>query len=209
MKIRFKRPVGLLVLSGLTMLSLLLGACSLLIPDQTINDPLGIEGAKVDVAVGAGSSALTTLATGTGTASGSFEDISTPISPASFSVTLPFAGTATVVASSGPQPATITLSDFVLKVTVSDAQNTASFTLTPSVSATLTQTSGTTYSISNVSISGALGSSEVASLNTVITGGGTNSVTATLTLTATSSPDLPAGSTISLTFQGTTATIGF
>ncbi len=186
-----------------------LAACGL-IPDQTVNNPFGLDGQSITITIGAAPAALITpQATGSGTVTTSFEDISTPVSPGSISVMIPFAGTATVTASSGPQPPTVTLDSVTLDVTVSDANGSASFTLSPTVSATLTQTSGTNYSIDSLSVDGSLSASEVSQLNSVITGGGTNTATVTVTVNATSTPDLPAGSTIAMTFGSTSAIIGF
>lgn len=190
----------------------LLAACGL-IPDQPVSDPLGLDGRTVSVAVSGDPSlvgqALAPQAVGSATVTAGFGDVQSPIAPARYELDQPMAAGATVTVASGPAPASIALSDLRLDVTVSDAQGSTTFALTPSADATLTRLSGGSYSVTETSFAVTLSGAQMSALNPILTGGGPNTVSATLTLTATSTPDLPAGSTIALSFGSGSGTIGF
>ena len=186
--------------------SLALVACSL-IPAQTVGDPLGLD--FQDFVITMGETNLSIQAVGTSTVTGGFGDIDSPLSPATFDIDQPLAANATVNVTSGTLPGSIELGDLVLEVTISDNVGEATFNLEPSATATLTQQNGSSYSVSNVTFSGRLSGALLSQLNPIITGGGFNTVVATLRVTSTSSPDLPAGSTVSLSFGEGTGSVSF
>lgn len=194
--------------------TLVVTACGSLIPPQHVDNPLGLDGAALVVSItddSARAAALPGLADSTGSASatGSFSDFESPIALGSFSISQPLAGEATVTGPLSEQPDTIVLSDLLLSIEISDASASTSFALTPSGSATLTKTSGNEYAVSVTSFSGDLSADALTALNPIVMTGGFNQVTATLSVTSTSTPDLPIGSSIELRFGTGEGTIGF
>lgn len=196
--------------------SLALVACSL-IPAQSVGDPLGLDFQDFVITMGGSNlstqavstQAISIQAIGTSTVTGGFGDIDSPLSPATFDIDQPLAANATVAVTSGTLPGSIELSDLVLELSISDTMGEATFNLEPSATATLTQQNGSSYSVSNVTFSGKLSGAMLSQLNPIITGGGFNSVVATLRVSSASSPDLPAGSTISLSFGEGTGSVSF
>lgn len=186
--------------------SLALVACSL-IPAQTVGDPLGLD--FQDFVITMDGSNLSIQSVGTSTVTGGFGDIDSPLSPATFDIDQPLAANATVSVTSGTLPSSVELRDLVLEVAISDPMGGATFNLEPSATATLTQQSGPTYAVSSVTFSGKLSGPLLNQLNPIITSGGFNMVVATLRVTSTSSPDLPAGSTVSLSFGEGTGSVSF
>ena len=195
--------------------TLLLTSCGLF--STTFSDnPLGLDGRPVTVRVVAPQqSSLVPMAEGEASLSVTFGDLDTPVSPGSISLDLPFAGTALVTVASGPAPSEIILSDFELELDITDGSNEpANITLNPTVNATLTsapssqQTGPLTYNVTDVSIEGSLSSDQVSAFNDVVSDGGLNTLTVTLRLTATSTPDLPEGSEITMEFENTSVTVG-
>lgn len=192
---------------GLIVLSCVLSACGL-IPPQAVSNPLGLDGQTLDVVI-AGSSALQVQAVGQATATGGFADIDSPLSPANFEINQAFASTVRVTVSQGDLPSRIELSNLQLSVSVSDESRSTEFTLEPSGTATLTQLSGSNYSLSELRFSGNLRGSVLNQLNPILTSGGFNTVTASLSLTTNSTPDLPAGSSLTLSFASGSGSVSF
>lgn len=202
--------------SALLGIFVVLGACALVrIPVDS--NVLGLDGQTVDMTV-TGTSSIATQAVASGTATGSFSDIETSITPGFFEIDQALDETATVSVPSGELPAEIELSDLTLSIFLSDASSSTtidSFTVSGTATLTLTtpttiapaQSSGT-YDVSSVSFGATLTGGDLAEVNPIITGGGTNNVTATITATTTSSPDLPVGSVITLGFGVGSGTVG-
>lgn len=221
-----KRPILLLALTAL--LAVLLSACGALIPPQSFQNPVGLQGQKVTATV-TGSSprmapqALTTLAVGNGTVSATFDDIDlsdVPVGIAKYQVALGFDATASVsVPNGGTLPSTITLTNTSLDVIVSDSTGSVALpTMSYLGTLTLTQNSGSDYTVSGSVNQGEVGqiftaavtSGTLADLLKIIAQQGDtktpNTATATLSFTT---DDLPDGSTVDFTFSAGTGTVSF
>ena len=205
---------SILTATAFLVVAALMAGCSMFIPDQEVPDPLGLDGQAISIQVDDGpavfAAALQPQATGTAIVTGSIGDFEDPlpIQPKTYTVSQPLASTAQVT-TSGDYPETIVLSGLELSVTISDSDNELVVSLQPSGSATLTHTGGGSYSVSTTSFSVSITGSQMTGLNTLLTGGGTNTVTGELQVTSTSTPDLPGGSVILLYFGTAEGTIGF
>ena len=190
-----------LVVGGL---ALVLSACGLvnsLVPNQTVTNPLGIDGSTVTMTAPAPTAGLTPQAPGTATSfgghfSGTFADINASkipngVKPNGFDANIDVAATATIATSSpSTLPTSFDVTKVTLGLTVNDgakAGGTPSFTLAPPYTHTGTllhltrttacTTSPCTYSVSkgpdfgSALIGLALSSSDVNTLWTIVTSG--------------------------------------
>ncbi len=148
-----------------------------------------------------------------------FGDLDVGITPGFFSINQDLGDTATVEVPSGSLPEVITLSGLTLSIDLSDANNATSITdFVVSGDATLTlaaaasispaQAGPASYDVTSVSFSAELTGNELSDVNPILTGGGINTVVATVSVTATSVPDLPPGSEIILTLGTATGVVG-
>ncbi len=204
------------------LLMVLLAACASLIPAQSFDNPLGLANKDIAVTVPA-TAALRTLAAGAGTVSGSFNDVDLSdvplgIIPAKYEIELGFTGSATVSGSS--LPATITLTNVQLAITVSDVDNSATIpTMSYPGSLTLTQQSGSSYSVAGSAsidsgdvsaiFTAVIASSQLTNLLDVILLDGSNTQNTAMATLSFETDDLAAGGTITMTINAGTGTVSF
>jgi hypothetical protein len=194
-----KRVIGLGSACATLLSSLLLGACSALIPPQVLPNPIGISGRQVQVEIGA-SGELHTAAAGLGTLEASFSDLDTSAVPISLTLTqslfeIGFAKEATLTSRVSALPCNIFLTRVDIIVTVSDALQT--YTLPA-------------FKLNKViELEQQPGDLSLTKLQALITTGGSNTVMVQVIIEATSAPELPPGSTLTLTFETSEATLAF
>jgi hypothetical protein len=214
-------------------LALVLSACGLfsgLVPDQTLTNPLGLDGNPVSLSA-VTTVAVTTQATDTlsGPFSGSFgnfdaSSIPSGIGPNGFNAPIDIETTATITtATPGALPTTFSLTGVQLSLTVADGSGNPSFTLSPEYSHTgtllnFTQSGCTASSCSYDVAAGpdlgtalialALSSSDVNTLWTIVTGGSTpNTVQGTISVTL--DQVVPDDAAIAVTLVSPTGTLTF
>lgn len=202
----------------LLLASLLLGACSALVPPQVIPNPIGISGRQVQVEIGA-SGAIHTAAAGLGTLEGSFSDLDTRAVPISLTLSqslfqIGFAEEATLTSGSGTLPCNVFLTRIDIIVTVSDALQTytlPTFKLNKVIELEQLREDSDRYRFltKDVLVGNVLEDEALARLQALITTGGDNSVVVQVVIEATSVPELPPGSRLSLTFETSEATFVF
>lgn len=208
--------------TGLTSATLLtcffLGACSTFIPPQVLPNPIGISGKSVQVEIGA-SGALRTTAAGLGMVESSFSDLDTSSVPIALNLsqglfTVGFADKATLTSSASVLPCNIFLTSVDIIITVSDALQTytlPAFKLNKVVELEQRPDDLNSYTVltEDVLVGNALSAEDAAKLQAIITTGGTNQVTVWVSVAATSVPELPPGSFLTLTFETSEATLTF
>jgi hypothetical protein len=225
-----------LVVGGL---ALVLSACGLvnsLVPNQTVANPLGINGTQVTMTSPPPTAGLAPQATATtfgGAFHGTFSDIDASkipsgVKPNGFDADINVAATATITTSSaGSLPASFDVTEVTLNLTVNDgptAGGTPSFTLTPPYDHKgtsllhFTKTSCTatecTYSVTqgpdfgSALIALALSSSDVNTLWTIVTSGQpTNYASGVATVTV--STPLPSDAALTVTLVSKDGTLKF
>jgi hypothetical protein len=213
-----KRVIGLGSACATLLSSLLLGACSALIPPQVLPNPIGISGRQVQVEIGA-SGELHTAAAGLGTLEASFSDLDTSAVPISLTLTqslfeIGFAKEATLTSRVSALPCNIFLTRVDIIVTVSDALQTytlPAFKLNKVIE--LEQQPGDLsryrFVTEDVFVGNVLADDDLTKLQALITTGGSNTVMVQVIIEATSAPELPPGSTLTLTFETSEATLAF
>jgi hypothetical protein len=200
-------------------LGLAFAGCGLL-PPVTLNNPVGLNGKQVAVALDQepalmGARLVTangmTGAMGGGSVEATFADVSSVgTNPTTFDLNLPLDPKVTITADI--QPDTVTLSDISFDLSLSDAAHEAvTVNLPYSGTVTLTRQEDGSYLASTAATAawafvGSLPSATVASAVEVITQGGENTATGTVHFTA---DTLEPGDAINVTFQDTTGTISF
>lgn len=206
------------VTSATLLLSLFLGACSSLIPPQVLSNPIGITGKQVEVEIGA-TGELRAAAAGLGTITSSFSDVDTSAIPIALNASqtlfkLGFADDTKLTTSATSLPCNITLTKVDITITIRDATRSITLpTLRVNKVVELEQKKDdlTSYKIvtQDVFVGNVLSGEEAKKLQDVITTGGSNQVIANVSIQATSVPELPPGSVLTLTFTTSEATVTF
>jgi hypothetical protein len=196
----------------------LLAACSSLIPPQVLQNPIGITGRKVQVEIGA-SSELRTAAAGLGTIQTNFADLDTSAVPIALTasqtlIKVGFADDTKLVTSATSLPCNITLTNVDINITLQDAAGSITLpTLHVNKVVELEQRKDdlSSYQImtQDVFVGNILSAQEAKQLQDVITSGGSNQVIVQVSIHATSVPELPPGSVLTLTFTTSEATVAF
>jgi hypothetical protein len=196
----------------------LLTACSSLIPPQVLSNPIGITGKQVQVEIGA-TGELRAAAAGLGTIQSTFPDVDTSAIPIALNASqtlfkLGFAEKTNLATSATSLPCNLTLTKVDITITIRDA--TRSITLptlhvNKVVEMEQQKDDPTSYTIvtKDVFVGNVLSGEEAKKLQDVITTGGDNQVIANVTIQATSAPELPPGSLLTLTFTTSEATVTF
>ena len=194
----------------------ILTSCGL-IPPQTIDNPLQLEGQTVTITVGSDSAkgGLAPQFAGLGDLNFRFDDLSLadlPISPRQSLFSLALGTTLTLQTPTDFTPCGISITGFGMSVTVRDPSD--ELTLSTELldkSVIFDQVKGTnTFTTDTVATTQALlAQADLNKLITLLTSGGTNEVTLTLDLDLQSVPDLPNGSRLTLTLGESSAVIGF
>ena len=196
----------------------LLAACSSLIPPQVLQNPIGITGKKVQVEIGA-TSELRTAAAGLGTTQSSFSDLDTSKIPIALNasqtlIKVGFANDTKLTTSATSLPCNITLTNVDINITLQDAVQSITLpTLHVNKVVELEQQKDdlSSYKIvtKDVFVGNVLSSEQAKQLQDVITTGGSNQALVQVTIQATSVPELPPGSVLTLTFTTSEATMTF
>ena len=195
----------------------LLAGCGTLIPPQTIPNPIGISGRQVQVQIGAAGLSSATVS-GLGIVRAGFSDIDTSQIPISFSLSqslfkVGFSAETKLNTSAETLPCAIILTKVDIIVTVKDDLRTITLpTFRVNKVVTLEQQAEpTTYKIANtdVFVGNIFSKEEVKQLQDIITTGGPNQAEARVVIQATSVPELPPGSVLTLTFEVSEATLTF
>lgn len=208
-----------LVLMGITIyFTLLLAACSSIVPPQTLADPIGVKGKQVQVEIGA-SDSLKTAAAGLGFLTSSFADIDTSSSPIALNLSqglfkLGFAAETTLDSSASVLPCGIILTDVTIDVSLSDSLQTLalpSFRVNKLIELVQNKAEPTKYSIvtKDAFIGIVLSGVDAANLQDILTSGGANDVRVKVSVQTASVPDLPPGSLLTFTFETSEATLTF
>jgi hypothetical protein len=213
-----KRVIGLGVACATLLSSLLLGACSALVPPQVLPNPIGISGRQVQVEIGA-SRGLHTAAAGLGTLEGSFSDLDTSSVPISLTLSqslfeVGFAEEATLTSGASTLPCNIFLTRVDIVVTLSDALQTytlPAFKLNKVIELEQRPDDLNRFRFvtEDVFVGNVLADEDLTKLQALITTGGSNTVVVQVIVEATSVPELPPGSTLTLTFATSEATLTF
>ena len=196
----------------------LLAACSSLIPPQVLQNPIGITGRKVQVEIGA-SGELRTAAAGLGSIQSNFPDVDTSKIPIALNasqtlIKVGFANSAKLTTSATSLPCNITLTKVDISITIQDAVQSITLpTLHVNKVVELKQQKDdlSSYRIvtKDVFVGNVLSSVQAQQLQDAITTGGSNQVLVQVTIQATSVPELPPGSVLTLTFTTSEATVTF
>lgn len=213
-----KKAMRFLAFSIILLTSLLLGACSSLIPPQILPDPIGVKGQKVQVEIGA-SDSLRTAAAGLGFLSSSFADIDTSSSPIAVTLSqglfkLGFAAETILESSATVLPCGIILTDVSIDITLSDSLQTLAlptFRVNKLIELEQDKTDPRKYAIvtKDAFIGSVLSGKDAADLQKMITTGGTNEVKVRVSVQTASVPDLPPGSLLTFSFETSEATLTF
>ena len=213
-----KKPSRFLGTTSIFLISLLLGACSSLIPPQTLSDPIRVKGQKVQVEIGA-SDSLRTAAAGLGFLSSSFADIDTSSSPIAVNLSqglfrLGFAAETILDSSATLLPCGITLTDVSIDITISDELQTLAlptFRANKLIELEQNKDNPNRYSIvtKDAFIGIVLSGKDAADLQKIITTGGHNEVKVRVSIQTASIPELPPGSLLTFTFETSEATLAF
>ncbi|HEX7000225.1 MAG TPA: hypothetical protein VF164_00860 [Trueperaceae bacterium] len=220
-----RRPTALRLAFAAAVATALLTACSSLIPDQNVTDPLGLDGQSVAIAFPGGETVVAMAVTGSGSADFTFPDLEIPdlpLSPAELTNEVSIAS-ASLNAGAGEAPDQITLSGATLTVrvwhgaaTFDDADDKADFVLNAQGAVTLTR-GGCTVDSCAYTYTGVLPAFGVASLTgaelasamQVATEAPTpNDGHVSLSVAGEPEADL-AGRTLTITLDGESGTIGF
>jgi hypothetical protein len=198
--------------------SLFLGACSSLIPPQVIANPIGISGKNVQVEIGA-TGELSTASVGLGVIKSSFPDIDTSAIPIALNLSqslfkVGFADESKLAASATSLPCNITLTRVDISITVKDDLHTytlPTFQLNKVVLLEQQIENPNSYTIvtKDVFVGNVLSQGDAKQLQDIITAGGSNRAEVRVTVQATSVPELPPGSLLTLTFTTSEATLTF
>lgn len=198
--------------------SLLLAACSSLIPPQTLSDPIGVKGQRVQVEIGA-SAELQTAAAGLGFINSSFADIDTSASPIAVNISqglfkLGFAVETLLDSPAVVLPCGITLTDVSIDITLSDSLQTLAlptFKVNKLIELEQNKDNPNRYSIvtEDAFMGVVLSGQDAKNLQQIITTGGTNEAVIRVSIQTTSIPELPPGSLLILTFETSEATLTF
>lgn len=193
-------------------------SCSSIIPPQVLQNPLGITGRKVQVEIGTYSD-LRTTASGLGIIQTNFDDLDTSAIPIDLSasqtlVKVGFADDTRLVTSATSLPCNITLTKLDISITIQDAvQSITLVTLQVNKVVELEQRKDdlSSYQImsQDVFVGNSLSAEEAKLLQSIITSGGNNQVIVQVSIQATSVPELPPGSVLTLTFSTSEATVAF
>ncbi|GIW38672.1 MAG: hypothetical protein ACK40N_07740 [Meiothermus ruber] len=196
----------------------LVASCSSFIPPQNIPNPLGLTGQQVQVEIGASAVSRATT-TGLGSIKTDFPDVDTSSSPIPISLKqtlfrVGFVSDVKLSTPTGSLPCTIILTKVDIQVRLKDARHTftlPTFSLNKVVELEQQPTEPTTYRILNpeVFVGNVLDAIAVRQLQELITSGGPNQAEIYLSVQATSVPELPPGSILTLTFGTTEATLAF
>lgn len=194
----------------------ILNACGL-IPPQTIDNPLQLEGQSVTITVGSGAQkgGLEPQVTSLGDLNFRFDDLSLadlPVSPRQSLFSLALGTTLTLQTPTDFTPCGISITGFGMSVTVRDPSG--ELTLSTELldkSVIFDQVKGTnTFTTDTVATTQALlAQADLNKLIDLLTSGGTNEVTLALDLDLQSVPDLPNGSRLTLVLGESSAVIGF
>lgn len=195
-----------------------LAACGSIIPPQTLPDPIGVRGKKVQVEIGA-ANRLQTAAVGVGTINSQFADLDTSTFPISINLSqslfkVGFAAETLLDTSASVLPCGIILTDVRIDVTVRDALQTVklpTFRVNKLVELEQDKTNPKKYTIvtEDAFVGVALKGASVAELQQVMTTGGDNQVDIRVTVQTASVPDLPPGSIMTFTFETSEAMLTF
>lgn len=224
------------IVAAVAGLALVLSACGLvnsLIPDQSVTDPLGLNGTSVTMSAPStpalGAQLVVTTTTLSGAFNGSFGDfdassIPSGVHPSGFAAPIDVAATASIAtATPGSLPTSFSVTGVTLDLTVKDGSGAPSFTLSPPFSntgtlLTFTQTACTAsscdYSVAagpdlgSALIALSLSSSDVATLWQIVTGGNATN-TAQGSITVTVDQGLPADSALTVQLVSPTGTLTF
>lgn len=205
--------------------ALLLAACSSLIPDQNVTDPLGLDGQSVDITFPGGETVVALAVAGSGSTDFTFPDLEIPdlpVTPAELTNEVSIAS-ASLNAGAGEAPDQITLSGATLTVRVwhgaasfDDAADKADFVLNAQGAVTLTR-GGCTVDSCAYTYNGVLPAFGVASLTgaklasamqVATTAPTPNDGHVEVSLSGEPEADL-AGRTLTITLDGESGTIGF
>lgn len=213
-----KKPSKFVYAVSMIMGVYLLTACGAFIPPQTIANPIGITGKQVQVEIGA-TGELRAAAAGLGTIQSTFPDVDTSAIPIALTasqtlVKLGFANDTKLTTSAASLPCNLTLTKVDISITIRDATRSVTLpTLHVNKVVELGQQKDnpTSYTIvtKDVFVGNVLSGEEAKNLQDVITTGGSNQVIADVTIQATSVPELPPGSLLTLTFMTSEATVTF
>jgi len=205
-----------MVAATVLILSSFLSSCGL-IPPQTIDNPLQLEGQSVTITVGgdAAKGGLEPQADSVGDLNFRFDDLSLadlPVSPKQSLFSLALGTTLTLQTPTDFTPCGISITGFGMKVTVRDPSG--ELTLSTELldkSVIFDQVKGSsTFTTDTVATTQALlAQADLNKLISLLTSGGTNEVTLTLDLKLQSVPDLPNGSRLTLTLGESSAVVGF
>jgi hypothetical protein len=197
---------------------LLLAACGSIVPPQTLADPIGVKGKRVQVEIGA-SDSLKTAAAGLGILTSSFADIDTSSSPISLNLSqglfkLGFAAETTLDSSATVLPCGIILTDVTINVSLTDSLQTLalpSFRVNKLIELEQNKAEPSKYTIvtKDAFIGIVLSGADAANLQDILTSGGTNDVRVKVSVQTASVPDLPPGSILTFTFETSEATLTF
>jgi hypothetical protein len=213
-----KKPSKFVYAVSMIMGVYLFTACSSLIPPQVLSNPIGITGKQVQVEIGA-TGELRAAAAGLGTIQSTFPDVDTSAIPISLNASqtlfkLGFANDTKLATSAASLPCNLTLTKVDISITVRDGARSITLpTLHVNKVVELEQQKDnlTSYTIvtKDVFVGNVLSGEEAKKLQDVITTGGDNQVIADVTIQATSVPELPPGSVLTLTFTTSEATVTF
>lgn len=193
------------VLGGTTLMAGC-GSIQSLLPDRSVSNPLRLQGTSHGLVVTGSNATLDATA-------GPFANIGDlPLNPRNLKVDQALS-TPVVLTGSSVTPTSITLTNIALAITVRD-QNGTFAVLTPSVipgPVTLTHTGGSNYAITGtppdfptIETGGKTGQ-----VLSILTGGGTNTVSTTFSATVNSSPAITNGSVLTFTFGQQDGTLVF
>lgn len=202
----------------LAILSITLSACSSFIPPQTVADPIGVAGQKVQVVIGA-PGVLQTTAAGTGVIKTTFSDLDTGALPFELNLSqslfkVAFAAETQLETTANLLPCGIILTNVAIDISINDAANNyalPTFKVNKIVELEQQKNNPKTYRIvtEDAFVGIALSQAEARRLQDIISTGGDNEAIIQVTVQATSVPDLATGSLLTFTFETSEATVTF